>query len=291
MSKDKNMFKIYDAFLFFNELDLLEIRLELMYDYVDYFIISECDTTFSGIPKPFYFEENKNKFSKYLDKIINVKHYNSGEIDNLVNQHTGRKKEIYDQIVGYYNSIKNTAETDFGASHWCRDFLHRDFVKIGMDICNDDDIIIFSDLDEIPNPNKLVFDGESYILNQKNMMYYINNENLTDKWYGTFITKFENIKNNSLGFLRKKRMNYKLITDAGWHMSFMGGIERIVKKLKSYSHQEFNNNFVLQNININLDKNKDILNRQVKLETINLYDYYPVNIINLIKEKYPYLIK
>lgn len=286
-----NKFKIYDAFLFFNELDLLEIRLELMHNHVDYFIISECDTTFSGLPKPFYFEENKNRFSKYIDKIINIKHYNSGEIANLVNPYQGKKHEIFEQVVEYYNSIKNTAETDFGVPHWCRDFIHRDLVKIGMDVCNDEDIIIFSDLDEIPNPNKIRFDGESYILNQRNMMYYINNENITNTWYGTFITKFKNIRNDSLGFLRRKRMNYKLLNDSGWHLSFMGGKERIIKKLNSYGHQEYNNNSIISEINKNIINNKDILNRSLELKNINIDEFYPSNIIKLIKEKFPYLIK
>jgi len=64
------MKKIYDTFLFFNELDLLEIRLTMLYPHVDYFVISECDYTFSGKQKPFYFDENKEKFSKFMDKII-----------------------------------------------------------------------------------------------------------------------------------------------------------------------------------------------------------------------------
>jgi beta-1,4-mannosyl-glycoprotein beta-1,4-N-acetylglucosaminyltransferase len=66
--------KIYDAILFFNEIDILDIRLNILDPYVDYFIISECDTTFSGIPKKFLFEENKDKFEKFILKItIQVK--------------------------------------------------------------------------------------------------------------------------------------------------------------------------------------------------------------------------
>ena len=67
------MVKVYDCFIFFNELDLLELRLETLDPYVDHFVISECDSTFSGEDKPFYFEENKEKFSKFLDKIIYIK--------------------------------------------------------------------------------------------------------------------------------------------------------------------------------------------------------------------------
>ena len=66
---------IYDCFIFFNELDLLEIRLSELYNYVDYFVIVEANKTFKGKSKPFYFEENKQKYKKYLDKIIHVKVY------------------------------------------------------------------------------------------------------------------------------------------------------------------------------------------------------------------------
>ena len=65
--------KIYDGFIFFNELDLLEIRLNILNDVVDYFILVEASVTHQGTPKPFIFEENKDKFTKFLDKIIYIK--------------------------------------------------------------------------------------------------------------------------------------------------------------------------------------------------------------------------
>ncbi len=65
--------KIYDCFTFFNELDLLEIRLEELYPYVDYFVLVEANKTFSGKEKRFYFEKNKEKFEKWLNKIIYIK--------------------------------------------------------------------------------------------------------------------------------------------------------------------------------------------------------------------------
>jgi beta-1,4-mannosyl-glycoprotein beta-1,4-N-acetylglucosaminyltransferase len=62
--------KIYDGFLFFNELDLLEIRLNILNDVVDYFILVESSKTHSGLLKSYIFEENKERFSKFLNKII-----------------------------------------------------------------------------------------------------------------------------------------------------------------------------------------------------------------------------
>ena len=61
---------IYDAFYFFDELDLLEIRLNILNDYVDYFVISESNETFNGNKKQLFFNENKNKFKNFQHKII-----------------------------------------------------------------------------------------------------------------------------------------------------------------------------------------------------------------------------
>jgi beta-1,4-mannosyl-glycoprotein beta-1,4-N-acetylglucosaminyltransferase len=283
------MRKIYDCVPFFNELDILEIRLELLYDHVDYFIISECDTTFSGLNKPFYYEDNKEKFRKYWDKIIHIKHENCKDTINIENNYSDKKKDIMDDILTYYKSVQFTRKTNNGASHWCREVLQREYVRLGMVNCNDDDIIIFSDLDEIPNPEKMVLDGKSYLMNQKNMIYFINKENVTEKWHGTVITKFSNV--DSLNELRGDRFSFNKIDNGGWHLSFMGGEERIKEKIKSYSHQEFNNNSILSAVDNKMNKNMDILNRNITIKNISVDDYYPDVLIKLINEKFKYLIK
>jgi len=294
--------KIYDAFLFFNELDLLEVRLEMLYDHVDYFIISECDTTFSGIPKPFYFEDNKERYSKYLDKIIHIKNENSGEINNIVNNHEGEKRNIFDSILKFYYEIKDTPLTGNGMPHWCRDFLHREFVKIGMSECDGEDLIIFSDLDEIPDPTKLKLDGESYLIHMKNLIYFINVENTTDKWWGSIVTKYKNLKDKPLNKVRNEMKGYNIIgntndltfsiiDNGGWHLTFMGGTNRVQEKIRSYGHQEYNHPFLLAQVDQKLKSNQDVLNRGVQIVDIDINDYYPTNMIELIKEKYSYLIK
>jgi beta-1,4-mannosyl-glycoprotein beta-1,4-N-acetylglucosaminyltransferase len=285
------MRKIYDCFPFFNELDVLEIRLELMYDYVDYFIISECDSTFSGLDKPFYFDENKDKYSKYLDKIIHIKHHNTKNYLNLENNYEGKRGYIYDNILKRLSNMIKSPQTEFGAPHWCRDYYHKELTMLGMDICEPDDIILFGDCDEIPNPYKIKLDGNSYIINQKNMIYYINLENKTDLWYGTLITKFSNLLEESCMFTRESRMNFEKIDNAGWHLTWMGGKDRMIKKLISWGHQEYNNERVKNNINSFSDENIDVLNRNILIQDININEYYPKNIIDFIQKKYLYLIK
>ena len=65
--------KIYDCFTFFNELDILDIRLQELYDTVDHFVLVEANQSHSGKPKEYIFENNKDRFEKYLDKIIHIK--------------------------------------------------------------------------------------------------------------------------------------------------------------------------------------------------------------------------
>ena len=98
------MRKIYDCFNFFNELDLLEIRLNTLYDIVDYFVIIESNLTHSGEVKPFYYEDNKSRFEKFSDKIIHYKVLDTPEQFN--NLHNG-DDEILNQIYHYINKQTN----------------------------------------------------------------------------------------------------------------------------------------------------------------------------------------
>ena len=293
--------KIYDCFLFFNEIDLLEIRLEILYPHVDYFIISECDSTFSGLDKPFFFEDNKHKFEKYLDKIIHIKNYNSKDYVSFENTHNGNRGKIYQEIV---DRFKNTNFEWKSESNWCLDFLHREYVKLGMDRCEDDDLILFSDLDEIPNPEvisklKTEFDlDKTYVLLENSFYFYVNVLSQTN-WFGSYITKFKNIKTKSVGLFRNSREMYEKIKNGGWHLSFMGGKDRVVKKIKSWGHQEYNLPHILNNVESNMNSLKDLFGRRNKFYNSNIQqfffesmvevkmdEYYPTEIINLINSKY-----
>ncbi len=103
--------KIVDCFLFFNELELLTVRLEELYDHVDYFVLVEAAETFRGNPKPYIFEENKARFQKYLSKIIHVK--------------------VEDRKPHY--------------GVWEREGFHRNCIRRGLAFCKKNDIILMSD--------------------------------------------------------------------------------------------------------------------------------------------------
>ncbi|MBV5330446.1 MAG: glycosyl transferase GT17 family protein, partial [Chlorobium sp.] len=109
---------IFDTFIFFNEIELLDIRLNILNDCVDRFVLVEATKTFQGKHKPLFFEQSKHLFERYKDKIIHV------VVDDL----------------------------PVNAAPFDREYFQRDAILRGLDGCGSEDLIIISDLDEIPNP-------------------------------------------------------------------------------------------------------------------------------------------
>jgi beta-1,4-mannosyl-glycoprotein beta-1,4-N-acetylglucosaminyltransferase len=195
--------KIYDCFLFFNELELLELRLMTLYDVVDHFVLVEAGTTFSGNQKELYFENNKLMFEKYLDKIIHVK-------------------------------IEKLPFTDA----WENEHYNRELIMSGLTTADGNDYIIISDVDEIPNSKTLLYgikkDYDVFSLNQKLFYYYVNCMQ-NQEWFGSVVIKKWCI--TSLKFVRGRRNdNVIKLNDGGWHYSFFGGKDKIKIKLASYAY-------------------------------------------------------
>lgn len=209
--------KIYDCFPFFNELDLLEIRLSELYDIVDKFIIIEALHTHSGKPKPLYFKDNYERFKKYHDKIIT-------------------------HVIDFDPKETNS---------WRRENYQRDVAKdLLMKFANDDDYIIISDLDEIPRPSSIIKHIKSEtdkigILKQDRYMYYFNYKNLTtdEPQLNAKIVKFKVLRNSNMCYLRycttHNEFPYYYISDGGWHFTFMGGADKIIEKIQSFAHTEY----------------------------------------------------
>lgn len=145
---------VYDCTQIYNELDLLEIRLNILDEHVDWFVILEADETFSGKPKPLYFKENKERFKKWQHKIIHFTiegHYHGGSF-----QRAAYQKDSIRKVLG--------------------------------EVCKPDDTIYYGDVDEIWTPQK-----EEGKLRQLNYSYYLNNRSSED-WQGTNVFKYKNIK-------------------------------------------------------------------------------------------------
>lgn len=231
--------KVYDCFTFFNELELLEIRLEELYNYVDYFVIVEGDKTHSGNKKEFIFEKNKNRYKKYLDKIVYIKakmpslnsFFNSNYFSNL------NKIKIFSIFINR-----------FGLGRWKLEHYQRNQIKLGLKNINDEDIIMISDLDEIPNPKKFKLMRD--ILKKDNLvgfqhkfcLFYLNGF-VSNDWIGTKAVNFrvfkerfkssaENVRIQRNIFLSRQEKGTKIIK-GGWHFSYLGGMEAVIKKLES----------------------------------------------------------
>jgi beta-1,4-mannosyl-glycoprotein beta-1,4-N-acetylglucosaminyltransferase len=302
--------KIYDGFLFFNELDLLEIRLNILNDIVDYFILVESSKTHSGLPKSYIFEENKKRFSKFLNKIIHIKVDNTPDYFGDITQNNGDSYEdkCFNRIWQDISKTKLFNIYDKNQLSFGRDFYQKECIKLGMENANDEDILISSDLDEIPNPeylkrlNEFFEPNELYTFNQTHYCYYLNmihyshidntayNREINTNWKGSRMGSWGNFKNYSLNEVRAQNNND--LIDSGWHFSWMGGIDRVKTKLQSYSHQENNQPQILNNIDQMLKEGDEIRDfrgdRSVKVE-INL-DTHPEYIVNNY-QKYPHLVR
>ena len=257
--------KIYDCFIFNNEVDLLKLRLNILDDVVDKFVIIEGKKTFSGNDKESIFLKNKEKFSRWEDKII-------------------------------YRYIDIP---DFSTT-WGREIYSRNYA-LTLSIYEDDDVIISSDIDEIPNPeaikniNQWINDSEHFTFQMNFYMYYINNF-VTNKWFGSRVAKYNYLKNTTLDNIRettedRNKITGSIIDGGGWHFSYLGGEEMIKNKIQSFSHTEYNTQNIISNISKNLETNRDLFDRPTNFKTINITEEeYPTHIVEN-KENYYYLIK
>lgn len=196
--------------MFFNENDLLEIRLNELNDVVDYFVIFESQFTFTKKDKPFNFDINK--IQKFKDKIIYIKNN---------------------------DFIKSP-------NPWEMEKYQRNKLFEGLANAKDNDLIILSDLDEIPKKQAII--DAFYMCYSKNIKYIrfhlqlfryaFNNLMESVDWSGPISSRKQDI--STMQELRHKKENVTPIRDAGWHYSYMMSIEQMIYKLKSYSHQEYN---------------------------------------------------
>ena len=284
--------KIYDCFCFFNELDILELRLNILEPYVDFFVICESSVTHSGEPKPFYFEENKERFSKFLHKIIHLKIEDTpNDFINLVEPDLSTEdgkcvSQINEFIITQTNRFSRATQPDYG-----RDFYQKECIRRGLVNCNDEDIIMSSDCDEIPNPDIVKdlkdFDfNENYMVNQMTYYYYLNLLKET-QWKGTRIGSFKNLKDYSYNELRASQLIN--IPNGGWHFSFMGGPEKVKLKIQSYSARDMATENVIKSICKNIENNIDPFFRS-QLTEVQIDETYPKYLLENL-EKYKHMVK
>jgi hypothetical protein len=264
--------KITDNFMFYNEFDILEIKLNIMGDYVDRFNIVETDRTHSGLPKDFNLEKQWDRYTKWHHKINYIK-------------------------VSGFESQPNA---------WDNERANRDLVALGWEDLTDEDVIIISDCDEITRPQALqyirVTDYDYYALKMP-IFYFKFNYMLTNDIDGFTVwpIAYRGVKSKGLKPSQMRRgwdetnnrdrSHFKkgaIVNHAGWHFSWYGEKEDIERKIRSYAHTEFNNDKVLGSLDVDdcIARGDDHLKRNmVKWKKINFDEYFP-KYLRDNKEKY-----
>lgn len=222
--------EIYDCFPFFNELELLEIRLEELFEVVDHFVIVEAKKSFTGLPKPLYYADNKNIFDKYKEKIIHI------VLDDLPAD--GKNEQAF----------------------WINEIHQHNAAVKGLMNCKPNDIIMLSDADEIPRCSTIQKIKEFHASNQNNnfsnppniqqLKPYILalelqnfscqiNRIAPTKWPGPakscpyWVLKYLSI--NDIHLLHLSHHDLPMIENAGWHFNTMGDWKRAIDKWKAHN--------------------------------------------------------
>lgn len=262
---------VYDCIPFFNELDILNLRLHILDPLVDKFIIEESTVTFSGAPKELCFQKNKNLFKDFLPKIEYI------VVDN----------------------------SPIDATTHERDNFQKNALAKGLVNVNDNDVIILSDVDEIPNPKTLKeiidhFDSDKvYHLAQRMFYCYLNMEEVSGNllsitgefpgverkmWLGTKVFSKKNIPESGIIRMRESSVTSPMavrVADGGWHFGYMGSSKesdvskRIGDKVVAAAHQEYNNQDVLAEAGDRILLGQDMFGRNAKFVRVEIDDSYP----------------
>lgn len=230
---------VYDCFTFFNELDLLEIRLNTLNAVVDRFVIAEATRTYRGQPKELLFEKNRARYAAFADKIVYL------VVDDLLPE-----EEVARDIMNL---------------PWVNENRQRNALVQGLVGAKEDDVILVSDVDEIPRPDKvveaarlarhgevvrLVLDVFTYYANMKDYRtphWYLGTQVISFKTYaddrifdGVVCDRFTTASECAGNCLQKVRFlcPTRKLADAGWHLTYLGGLAAVRCKLQSFSHAE-----------------------------------------------------
>lgn len=201
-----NMGLIYNTFMFYDEFDLLDIRLEELSGLVDKFVLVESDRTYTGKPKPLYFCENSERYRKHKDRIVHI-----------ISQHTA------------YHA------TDAWANEWGQRESIDDYLKT---VCLPDDTIILTDADEIVSADVMPIIKMTNLpgrLSMRNYYYWLNCRQKRD-WIWPAFCRYKDYE--SARQLRQGKEDRLILPNAGWHFAYLMSAERIAEKLCAFSHTE-----------------------------------------------------
>jgi len=272
---------IYDCFTFFNELELLELRLNELAGVVDKFVLVEAAKTHTGKPKPLHYQDNRARFSQFKDKIIHI-------------------------VVDDMPTAKNP---------WVLERFQRNAIARGLANCKPDDFVLVSDLDEIPRATtvaemkqKLLFENNwtanlahaalnstfvKWLTKPKDLRWKLRRNNpFIYKFQQVHFTNYLNCRFIEPPFWYGTRMihyrdystadeirysGYKVVENGGWHFTYMGGADRVRQKLEAYAHQENNlpQHTDAQAIDTVINRGESLFNKGGRLQFVPLDDSFP----------------
>ncbi len=220
---------IYDCVSFFNELELLEIRLNELDPLVDFFLISEATATHRGNPKPLYFRENEHLFKPWIHKIRYI------IVDFPADLEAQCKAGLYKEDIHVHRAPPEGLSLDRA-----RERYQRNAIIKGLINCKDSDIIILCDLDEIPCAKSLQGYHPSQGIRHLQMgsFYYYLNTKVGEWNRPAKILPYSLLKQSTPSIVRESSTP-PLENSTGWHYSYMGGAERVTYKIQSFAHPEY----------------------------------------------------
>ena len=278
--------KIYDCFMYHNEDTILDLRLNILNQFVDFFVIVESRYNHKGEKKKLNF--NINKFSNFKNKIRYLILNELPKNIEIINDKDGEGELSRKYILNGYK----------------RDHFQRNHIIKGIEDGKPEDIILISDIDEIPDLKKVNFESlnnKLILFNQKMCYYKFNLYQKNFNWFGSRACKKKNllspqwlrdIKAKAYSFWRldvlfsnKKYMDIFLVKDGGWHFSYLNTPQLIDEKLRSYTHHreyELNSltNSEIENriknresiYNLNLDQTKNQFSEGAKLDVLEPHE-------------------
>lgn len=200
---------IIDAFMFYNELDILEKRLKLLDSIVDKFILVESEETHVGNPKPLFFKENRERYSRWNDKIVHV-------IVPKSNEHSFEKDKYSIEIHQRHQILRGLEDIS----------------------ARDDDIIMISDVDELPDPEVVKRVKPDTGFHMYMFEYSFDYMFTGELWVGTVLTTVAKVRSLGSNYFRYKRWSFPVVRNAGWHCSSFGDSKHVFNKIRNYLHAE-----------------------------------------------------
>ena len=200
---------LVDAFMFYNELDILEYRLRLLDPYVDLFVLVESEVTHVGGPKELFFQKNRERYAKWLPKITHV--------------------------------IVTAEEAPKDENPWAREKYQRHCILRGLEEgpVPDEAIVMVSDVDEIPDLSIVRYEKLEHSMTSVHMWmfeYSLDYLFTGEPWFGTVITNCELLKRVGPNALRDARWKMPHFGFAGWHLSSFGTPMTVWNKFQTYAH-------------------------------------------------------